>query len=282
MQHASKNRRRPPLQIRPTRNQSIRFKMSFTSKQLRLSVSVFFFLMIRRPPRSTLFPYTTLFRSDFIAIHAVASLIGAASRSEFDQTVGNGFRDDDGQFADPVIFGGAAYIENLVVHNFTRRAEDTNHGCDNVSNMDNRPPRSPVTFYKNFALCISPGDEIVEDDIQTEAGRNAVGSGIAHKGWAEIVVGKRGNITFDEHFRFSVRCDRMTAGRLVEKVIAGRSISAAGRGKHEAADACGFREFRKPDRGGMVDIVGELRIQIAQWVVVKCAQEHDRVQALQS
>src|SRR3989442_1930550 len=27
------------------------------------SVSVFFFLMIRRPPRSTLFPYTTLFRS---------------------------------------------------------------------------------------------------------------------------------------------------------------------------------------------------------------------------
>src|SRR5258707_4505917 len=30
----------------------------------------FFFLMIRRPPRSTLFPYTTLFRS----IHAVGHL----------------------------------------------------------------------------------------------------------------------------------------------------------------------------------------------------------------
>src|SRR5947209_10616577 len=28
-----------------------------------LFVYVFFFLMIRRPPRSTLFPYTTLFRS---------------------------------------------------------------------------------------------------------------------------------------------------------------------------------------------------------------------------
>src|SRR2546425_8067757 len=27
-------------------------------------MSFFFFLMIRRPPRSTLFPYTTLFRSD--------------------------------------------------------------------------------------------------------------------------------------------------------------------------------------------------------------------------
>src|SRR5438445_9124866 len=28
-----------------------------------LSAFIFFFLMIRRPPRSTLFPYTTLFRS---------------------------------------------------------------------------------------------------------------------------------------------------------------------------------------------------------------------------
>src|SRR3712207_8338257 len=27
-------------------------------------MTLFFFLMIRRPPRSTLFPYTTLFRSD--------------------------------------------------------------------------------------------------------------------------------------------------------------------------------------------------------------------------
>src|SRR2546430_15259363 len=30
-------------------------------------VSFFFFLMIRRPPRSTLFPYTTLFRSSQLA-----------------------------------------------------------------------------------------------------------------------------------------------------------------------------------------------------------------------
>src|SRR3712207_8291297 len=29
----------------------------------------FFFLMIRRPPRSTLFPYTTLFRSDRAQAH---------------------------------------------------------------------------------------------------------------------------------------------------------------------------------------------------------------------
>src|SRR3989454_6440532 len=41
--------------------------------------SVFFFLMIRRPPRSTLFPYTTLFRSSDAAARRTCS---AARRHE--------------------------------------------------------------------------------------------------------------------------------------------------------------------------------------------------------
>src|SRR5256885_9709978 len=32
-------------------------------------INFFFFLMIRRPPRSTLFPYTTLFRSEQAPAH---------------------------------------------------------------------------------------------------------------------------------------------------------------------------------------------------------------------
>src|SRR5215467_15250444 len=53
----------------PLRKQGIqwspRFLRSFRyfSSVLFCSFSFFFFLMIRRPPRSTLFPYTTLFRS---------------------------------------------------------------------------------------------------------------------------------------------------------------------------------------------------------------------------
>src|SRR2546429_3665826 len=38
------------------------FDLIATSNQTNI-ISLFFFLMIRRPPRSTLFPYTTLFRS---------------------------------------------------------------------------------------------------------------------------------------------------------------------------------------------------------------------------
>src|ERR1044071_9991247 len=54
----------------------------------RLLVFCLFFLMIRRPPRSTLFPYTTLFRSMLPRIFAPAPIItpwrifGWRSRSE--------------------------------------------------------------------------------------------------------------------------------------------------------------------------------------------------------
>src|SRR3989454_7649427 len=41
----------------------------------------FFFLMIRRPPRSTLFPYTTLFRSHFLSTGPEIRLIDAATLS---------------------------------------------------------------------------------------------------------------------------------------------------------------------------------------------------------
>src|SRR5260221_10894931 len=43
---------------------------------------MFFFLMIRRPPRSTLFPYTTLFRSSHLPslIRAMRRLVAEAER----------------------------------------------------------------------------------------------------------------------------------------------------------------------------------------------------------
>src|SRR2546430_10535980 len=59
----------------------------------------FFFLMIRRPPRSTLFPYTTLFRSKFDGFkqrsaqalndcthHLIAQAIGIDDRAAFERS----------------------------------------------------------------------------------------------------------------------------------------------------------------------------------------------------
>src|SRR3989454_5569388 len=46
-----------------------------TFQYLSLTLLFFFFLMIRRPPRSTLFPYTTLFRSHRSPSHARLELV---------------------------------------------------------------------------------------------------------------------------------------------------------------------------------------------------------------
>src|SRR3712207_7237021 len=47
---------------------------------------MFFFLMIRRPPRSTLFPYTTLFRSIRWLLVFTGVLIPAAKRTPLADT----------------------------------------------------------------------------------------------------------------------------------------------------------------------------------------------------
>src|SRR3712207_9101464 len=56
--------------------------MMYASEKLRggasSSPSVLFFLMIRRPPRSTLFPYTTLFRSGGVFLKGFKEAIGLA------------------------------------------------------------------------------------------------------------------------------------------------------------------------------------------------------------
>src|SRR5438477_5347018 len=57
----------------------------------RVTSLLFFFLMIRRPPRSTLFPYTTLFRSDAAPIAFTVEAweeIGADRAASADRLLG--------------------------------------------------------------------------------------------------------------------------------------------------------------------------------------------------
>src|SRR5689334_24962075 len=54
------------------------------------SIPFFFFLMVRRPPRSTLFPYTTLFRSD--VINGNKTVIAAIADKYDGTAVGRPFR----------------------------------------------------------------------------------------------------------------------------------------------------------------------------------------------
>src|SRR3989449_9783398 len=87
--------------------------------------------MIRRPPRSTLFPYTTLFRSPRQDVAAVVEL--AVERGGEDGDVGVGLehaahalgRRDETQEADAL---GAGVLERA--HGVCRRAAGREHGIE--------------------------------------------------------------------------------------------------------------------------------------------------------
>ena len=83
-----------------------------------VGVGVFFFLMIRRPPRSTLFPYTTLFRSPSQYAEDQSARIRDHEskefwRDRFDRVgrVGNGWTYDQGYGAEVRLRDGAIWIE---------------------------------------------------------------------------------------------------------------------------------------------------------------------------
>src|SRR3712207_8102526 len=69
---------------------------------------IIFFLMIRRPPRSTLFPYTTLFRSAVRLVararqHAVAAGLAVAAAVHRQGSVGEAVRVAGGGHDEPVV-----------------------------------------------------------------------------------------------------------------------------------------------------------------------------------
>src|SRR3712207_7513590 len=75
----------------------------------------FFFLMIRRPPRSTLFPYTTLFRSELWAM-LLDRLFSAGARLVIFDMIFNPPNDGDAAFADAL----ARYRDRVVDRKSTR------------------------------------------------------------------------------------------------------------------------------------------------------------------
>src|ERR1051326_7049798 len=69
--------------LRPTRRNADRKSTRLNSSHIPLSLMPSFFLRIRRPPRSTLFPYTPLFRSTVTLkiVGAGAGFVGAHAGS---------------------------------------------------------------------------------------------------------------------------------------------------------------------------------------------------------
>src|SRR5258708_10838492 len=73
-----------------------------------LASFLFFFLMIRRPPRSTLFPYTTLFRSKMM------TMAGGVLGQNLNRYIFNNF----GRIGASILFLMVCFISALYLTNF--------------------------------------------------------------------------------------------------------------------------------------------------------------------
>src|SRR5688572_32529998 len=86
------------------------------------TICLSFFLMIRRPPRSTLFPYTTLFRSD-LAKRSLTALREVYSPSGFNMGMNLGAA------------AGAGIADHLHIHMLPRRSEEHTSELQSQSNL---------------------------------------------------------------------------------------------------------------------------------------------------
>src|ERR1700691_2356797 len=110
---------------------------------------------------------------NLIAVHPVATLIGAASGSVLHLAAGNNFGNDIGELTDPVVLSALSDVEGLVVDGISRRVENTNARRGDVANVSDGPPGRAIAF--DIYFCRRPGCcyQVVQDDIQTEARRDA-------------------------------------------------------------------------------------------------------------
>src|SRR2546426_6292980 len=108
--------------------------------------------MIRRPPRSTLFPYTTLFRSRFqIGVDvdklAARDVLGAAPDAEDELHRGATDAADAAANVDQLVVGGRSVIFGTRLHGIDVRAELLN---DIVGVA--KPDRAPVFCDRNVEV----------------------------------------------------------------------------------------------------------------------------------
>ena len=166
------------------------------------------------------------------------------------------------------------------MNQLARRFQHREERARNVLDVHERPPRRPVALDEHFAGRDGVADEAVHDDVGTKARRHAVSSGVPQEYRAEAIGGELGDVAFDEHLGLTVRRDRVERRLFGQQAVVRRdAVQTAGRGEEIPLDAGFTGQTGQPHRRQMIDVVGELRIQVAERIVRQGGEVNHRVEA---
>jgi hypothetical protein len=172
-------------------------------------------------------------------------------------------------------------VEDLVVDRLARRLEHGEERSGDVLDVHERAPRRPVALQVDAAGRHRPGDEVVEHDVESVARRDAVRGRRPQERRAEAVVRERRDVALRAHLRLAVRRDRVERRLLVDHRVAGRAVVAARGREDEAAHAGLARGAGEARRAQVVDVEGQLGVQVAERIVRQRGEVDDGVHALE-
>ena len=154
---------------------------------------------------------------------------------------------------------GLTDVEGLIEDGLLGRLECGDERPRDVLDVDDRPPRRAVGLEEDAAIGDSPGDKIVENDIETQSRRDAVGGGGAQEGRTEAISGELRDVPLGAHLRNAIGGQRLQLAGLIDHVVTSKPVVAARGGEQEPFDACLLAEFSDPHAGEMIDVVRQIR-----------------------
>src|SRR6516164_7025044 len=101
--------------------------------------------------------------------------------------------DDRGDVAHLIILGVAADVDPLVVNDRARRLEKGDESARDVLAMDQRAPGGAIAHDADIALGDGAGEEVVDDEIDAQHRRMAIGSRVAQISRRELGIGQLGD-----------------------------------------------------------------------------------------
>ncbi len=97
----------------------------------------------------------------------------------------------------------------------------------------------------------------------------------------KFVIGQAGDLVLRQLFGPAVWRHRIEASGLIYQVFTGCPVDTARRGEDESGDTRLPGRRRKPNRGTIVDLVGQFRVKVAQRIVRQASQVDDRLEPLE-